>query len=229
MSQNNNFTLSSIRDFMYRVYGWMGASLALSGAVAWGVATSPAILNVLFKHSFVIWILFFLELGLVFLITNAAKRLDTVTASLAFIAFAILNGLTLSSIFLIYTLSSIAATFAIAASMFLTMALYGYFTKSDLSSMGSYLLMGMVGLFISGIVNIFLKSSGFSFLISIFGVIIFTLMTAYDAQKIKSMAQELSGTGMPLDALAINCALILYLDFINLFLYLLRMFGKRKD
>ena len=217
MSQNNNFTLSSIRDFMYRVYGWMGASLALSGAVAWGVATSPFILNVLFKHSFVIWILFFLELGLVFLITNAAKRLDTVTASLAFIAFAILNGLTLSSIFIIYTLSSIAATFAIAAGMFLAMALYGY------------LLMGMVGLFISGIVNIFLKSSGFSFLISIFGVIIFTLMTAYDAQKIKSMAQELSGTGMPLDALAINCALILYLDFINLFLYLLRMFGKRKD
>lgn len=229
MSRFDNFTLSSARDLMYRVYGWMGAGLALSGAVAWGVATSPTAIKFLFSNPLIILGLFIAQIALIFVLQSAVKKLNTGAAAASFIAYSALNGLTLSSIFLVYTLTSIATTFAIAAGMFLAMAIYGYATQRDLTSMGSYLTMGIVGLIIAMLVNMFVKSGEFGFLISIAGVIIFTLLTAYDAQKIKELAKEIAGTGVPLDAVAISGALTLYLDFINLFLYLLRMFGKRKD
>lgn len=229
MSRFENYTLSSTRDLLYRVYGWMGAGLTLSGATAWAVSQSPTILKFLFTNPFILLIIFAAEMGMIFMIQSAVNKMNSFQAATYFTAFSILNGLTLSSIFIIYTLTSIASTFAIAATMFATMAIYGYFTNSDLSSMRSYLMMGIFGLIVALLVNMLLQSSQFNFIISIVGVIIFTLMAAYDMQKIKQIAQQMSGTGASLDAIAISCALSLYLDFINLFLYLLRLFGKRRD
>jgi len=229
MSRFENYTLSSTRDLLYRVYGWMGAGLTLSGATAWAVSQSPTILKFLFTNPFILLIIFAAEMAMIFMIQSAVNKMNSFQAATSFTAFSILNGLTLSSIFIIYTLTSIASTFAIAATMFATMAIYGYFTKSDLSSMRSYFMMGIFGLIVALLVNMLLQSSQFNFIISIAGVIIFTLMAAYDMQKIKQIAQQMSGTGASLDAIAISCALSLYLDFINLFLYLLRLFGKRRD
>jgi FtsH-binding integral membrane protein len=229
MSKYNNYTLANVNEFMHRVYAWMAGGLGLSGLVAWLVVNNPTILNFLFKHQLVLILLFLVQLGLIFFLSHAVRTMKTGAAAFAFLTYAALNGLVLSSIFLVYTTSSIVTTFFVAAGMFLAMALYGYFTNKDLSSMGSYLFMGLVGLILASLANLFFKSGHLSFVISVAGVFIFTLLTAYDVQSIKKLAQELAGTGMPLNGIAISGALTLYLDFINLFIYLLNLFGKRKN
>jgi FtsH-binding integral membrane protein len=229
MSKYNNYTLSNVNDFMHKVYAWMAGGLGLSGLVAWLVVHNPTILHFLFKNQLVLILLFIVQLGLIFFLSHAVRNMKTGAAAFSFLAYAALNGLVLSSIFFVYTFTSIVTTFFVAAGMFLAMALYGYFTKNDLSSMGSYLLMGIVGLILASLLNMFFKNGHLAFVTSVAGVFIFTLLTAYDVQSIKRLAEELSGTGMPLNGIAISAALTLYLDFINLFLYLLNLFGKRKD
>lgn len=218
-----------ISRFMYRVYGWMMVGLLLTGGIAYYVSTVPAIYETIFKNSALFIILFILQIALVMGLSFFVHRLSYGAAALIFLLYAALLGVTLSSIFLLYTQTSIFSTFLVAALMFGVMCVYGYFTQTDLTSIGNMCLMALIGLIIGGVVNIFLKSPAFNFVLSGIGVIVFTLLTAYDSQKIKQMAQQLMVDQSTMNKIAILGALALYLDFINLFLYLLQFTGKRKD
>jgi FtsH-binding integral membrane protein len=229
MSKYNNYTLSNVNEFMHKVYAWMAGGLGFSGLVAWLVTNNPPIVNFLTNNPLVFILLFIAQLGLIFFLSHAVRTMKTGAAAFAFLTYAALNGLVLSLIIKVYTPGSIVTTFFVSSGMFLAMALYGYFTNRDLSSMGSYLFMGLIGLVLASFLNLFFKSGQIAFVASVAGVFIFTLLTAYDVQSIKKLAQELAGTGMPLNGIAISAALTLYLDFINLFLVLLNLFGKRKD
>ena len=216
-------------NLMYRVYAWMCLALTITAATAYYVASSPAIVNAIFNNSILLIGLFIGQLALVIVITTLLNRMSFVMAASLFILYAATLGVTLSSIFLVYTYTSIFATFLVASGMFGAMAIYGYYTKADLSAMGSYLLMALIGLIIGGLVNMFLKNETFQYLISGAGVLIFTLLTAYDVQKIKRMSQEMLGDQETMAKVSILGALILYLDFVNLFLYLLQFMGRRKE
>ncbi len=212
------------------VYNWMALGLFISAITAYVTTQSEWMLNIIFGNSFMFFILIFAELGLVIAISGAINKLSASTASGLFLLYSFLNGLTLSAILLVYTASSVFQVFLITALMFGAMSAYGYFTKSDLSSWGRYLFMGLIGIIIASVVNIFLANSTMDWLISFVGVIIFTGLTAYDTQKIKRMGEELIGAdGERIGKVAILGALALYLDFINLFLMLLRFFGQRRD
>jgi len=220
----------SSTGFMYKVYGWMSFALAITAAVAFYVSKNPAIYAPIKTNSWLLVGLFIFQLVLVIFISAAIMKISYTTAFIAFIIYAASVGLTLSFVFEIYTKSSIYATFLVTAGMFGVTCLYGYFTKSDLTSIGSFALMGLFGLILGGIVNIFLKSSGFDFVLSAVGVLIFTLLTAYDSQKIKQMAKGLMASQETRKKIAILGSLTLYLDFINLFLFMLRFMGQgRKD
>lgn len=216
-------------NLMYRVYAWMCVALAITAATAYYVASSPAIINTIFNNSIVLIGLFLGQLALVIVITSLLNRMSFAMAAGLFILYAATLGVTLSSIFLVYTYTSIFATFLVTSAMFGAMAIYGYFTKADLTSMGSYLFMAVIGLIIGGLVNMYFKSETFQYLISAAGVLIFTLLTAYDVQKIKRMTQEMNGDQQTMAKVSILGALILYLDFVNLFLYLLQFMGRRKE
>ncbi len=220
-------------NLMYRVYAWMCLALAITATTAYFVSQSPTFINALFSGSTgsnVLLIgLFVGQLALVIILSAMLNRMSFATAAFLFILYAATLGITLSSIFLVYTYTSIAATFLVTSGMFGAMALYGYFTKSDLSSMGSYLMMALIGIIIGGLVNMFLKNETFHFVISAIGVIVFTLLTAYDVQKIKNMSQEMLGDRETMAKVSIMGALMLYLDFVNLFLYLLQFMGRRKE
>lgn len=219
-----------LNAFMRGVYQWMTLGLGLTGIVAYLTATSPSLLQIIFGNPMIMWGLLIGELLLVLGLSAGISRLSGGTATFLFLLYSGLNGLTLSAIFLVYTASSIASTFLICAGMFAAMSIYGLTTKKDLTSWGSFLFMGLIGIIIASIVNIFLKSPGFNFVISGLGVIIFVGLTAYDSQKLKRM-----GESAPYDdAVAIRRgtilgALTLYLDFINLFLMLLRFFGQSRE
>jgi len=174
---------------------------------------------------------FFIELGLVFAISGAVKLMTSSTAYMLFIAFSAINGLTLSSIFLMYTASSISATFFITGLTFGATSYYGYVTKTDLTSWGKYLFMGLIGIIIASVVNMFLHSSGINWMISYLGVVIFVGLSAYDTQKIRRMGESMNvgEDDEQLKRLSVIGALTLYLDFINLFLMLLRFFGNRRN
>lgn len=206
---------------MRGVYGWMGGGLLLTALAALITASSPVLLQAILGNRFLFYALVFGELGLVIAISGAINRMSTATASILFLLYAALNGLTMSTIFVAYTQSSIASTFLVTAGMFGAMSLYGYLTRSDLSSWGSFLFMGLIGVVIASLVNIFLQSPMVNWVMSVCGVIVFTGLTAYDTQKIKRMGGS-KGKG------AILGALTLYLDFINMFLLLLRFFGNRR-
>jgi len=216
-------------NLMYRVYAWMCVALAITAATAYYVASSPAIVNAIFNNSLVLIGLFIGQLALVIVITSLLNRMSFAMAAVLFLVYAATLGITLSSIFLVYTYTSIFATFLVTSGMFGAMAIYGYFTKADLSAMGSYLLMALIGLIIGGLVNMYFKNETFQYLISAAGVLIFTLLTAYDVQKIKRMSQEMLGDQETMAKVSILGALILYLDFVNLFLYLLQFMGRRKE
>ena len=213
---------------MRKVYVWMTLALLITGATAYGVATSPGIQMALFSNQLLFWGLIIAEFALVIGISAAINRLSLTTATLMFILYSVINGAMLSSIFLIYTMSSIASVFFITAGTFGVMALIGYTTKKDLTSMGKILFMALIGIIIATVVNIFLKSSGLQMIVSYLGVLIFVGLTAYDSQKIKHMLQMAPDASEASQKLALLGALTLYLDFINLFIYLLRIFGRRE-
>jgi uncharacterized protein len=206
---------------MRGVYAWMGGGLALTAFVSLVTVSSPALLQAILGNRILFYALIFSELGLVVAISGAINRISASTASLLFLAYAALNGLTMSTIFVAYTSSSIASTFMVTAGMFGAMSLYGYLTKSDLTSWGSFLFMGLIGVIIASLVNIFLNSPMISWVLSVICVLVFTGLTAYDTQRIKKQGY----TGLKGAVLG---ALTLYLDFINMFLSMLRLFGDRR-
>ena len=207
-----------------QVYAWMGLGLAATALMSLVMISSPDLLRVLVGNRLLFYGLMFGELALVFTLSGAINRLSAATATLLFFGYSLLNGVTLSVIFLIYTRSSIASTFFVAAAMFGATSAYGYLTKKDLSSLGSFLFMGLIGVVIASVVNIFLRSDAVSWVLSAVGVVVFTGLTAYDTWKIKEMALQGHDGRKP----AILGALTLYLDFINLFLMLLRIGGDRR-
>ena len=214
---------------MRKVYVWMTLALVLTGITAYGVASSPSLMMTIFQTPAIMWGLIIAELAIVITISAAINRLSLTTATLLFVLYSVLNGATFSLIFAVYTMSSIANVFFITAGTFGVMAAYGYFTKRDLSSWGRLLLMALIGLIIATLVNVFLvKSSGFDLILSYAGVLIFVGLTAYDTQKIKQMLAMQTDMGEGAQKVALLGALSLYLDFINLFLYLLRIFGRRE-
>lgn len=218
-----------VGDIMYKVYGWMALALSITGLTAFGLSSYQPFLQVLFTNQMLWIVLFIAQIGLVLGISAGIQRMSLATGLSLFLAYSLLNGVTLTAIFLVYTYHSIALAFFVTAGMFAAMSVYGYVTRSDLSGMGSILMLGVFGLIIAMIVNIFLKSTQFEFMISIAGVFIFTLLTAFDVQRIKQMSQALITDQETMGKIALLGALTLYLDFINLFLYILRLMGQRRD
>ncbi|HGM5493226.1 TPA: Bax inhibitor-1 family protein [Serratia fonticola] len=220
---------SGIQAYMAQVYGWMTCGLLLTAFVSWYAAHTPAIINFIFSSQITFFGLIILQLGLVFVISGMVNRLSGTMATALFMLYSALTGLTLSSIFIAYTYSSIASTFVVTAGMFGAMSLYGYTTKRDLSGFGSMLFMGLIGIVLASLVNIWLKSPALMWAITYIGVLVFVGLTAYDTQKLKAMGEQLNADDKDsFRKYAIVGALTLYLDFINLFLMLLRIFGNRR-
>ncbi|MBR5351494.1 MAG: Bax inhibitor-1/YccA family protein [Prevotella sp.] len=220
---------STFSTLMRKVYTWMALALAITGFTAYYVASSPAIMQAIFSNRILFWGLLIGELALVWIVSASINRLSLTTATAMFILYSVLNGVTLSFIFLAYTMTSITTVFFITAGTFAAMSLYGYFTKTDLSKMGQIMIMALIGLIIATIVNLFVKSSGLTMILSYVGVLIFVGLTAWDTQKIKEMLQMATDTGEAAQKIALMGALSIYLDFINLFLYLLRIFGSSRN
>jgi len=220
--------LAEQQRFMVKVYGWMSLGLVLTGLVALYTASSEALLGFIFGTKWMFFGLIILELISVGILVSMINRMSANLATFVFFIYAVLNGLTMSCIFIVYTASSIASTFFVTAGTFAVMSIYGYTTKTDLSKWGNILFMGLVGLCISSIANYFMQSETLYWITSYAGVLIFVGLTAYDTQKIKNM-NIIGNEGSDDDHKeAIMGALTLYLDFINLFLYLLRIFGRRR-
>jgi FtsH-binding integral membrane protein len=211
-----------------QVYTWMTAGLLVTSAVAAYTATTPIVLNLLYGNPFTIWILFIAQIGLVIGLSAAIDRLAPSTAVALFIAYAALNGLTLSAIFLVYTYTSIAQAFLATAATFGVMSLYGATTKRDLSTAGNLLVMALVGFVIGSIVNLFWANSALYWLLTYLGIAVFIGLTAWDTQQIKRLSQQ-AHDDTTARRVAIIGALKLYLDFINLFVLLLRVFGSRRE
>lgn len=216
---------SYIGSVMRRVYAKMFLGLLVSAVAAFFAVTNEAVAAFVFSSKFTFYGLMLAELGLVFWLSARIDKMSNATSTLMFYLYALINGLTMSVIFLAFTESSIVMAFLITAGMFAAMSIYGYVTKKSLASFGSFLFMALIGLIIASIVNIFLGSSTMYWIISIAGVAIFVGLTAWDTQKIKMMAMETDESNV--GKLATMGALSLYLDFVNLFLYLLRIFGSR--
>ncbi|MBQ6031747.1 MAG: Bax inhibitor-1/YccA family protein [Prevotella sp.] len=227
--QQEIVSTNTFSALMRKVYTWMALALTITGFTAYYVASSPSILQAIMTNQILFFGLLIGELALVWGVSAAINRLSLTTATLLFILYSVLNGVTMSFIFLAYTMTSIASVFFITAGTFAAMSLYGYFTKADLSKMGQILFMALIGLIIATIVNLFIKSSGLTMILSYVGVLIFVGLTAWDTQKIKQMLQVAPDTGETAQKVALMGALSLYLDFINLFLYLLRIFGNSRD
>ena len=211
---------------MLRVYNYMASGVLLTGVIAMVVAQSPTMLNAIFATP-LYWVVLLAPLGIVFLVGARLHKMSATAVQASFWAFATLMGLSLASIFIVYTGTSIARVFFISAGAFGALSLYGYTTKKDLSGWGTFLFMGLIGIIIASIVNFFLASSALHFAISIIGVLVFAGLTAYDTQKIKEAYFEGDSAGTA-SKKAVWGALMLYLDFINLFLMLLRLFGSRE-
>ena len=240
MKQENWYDVDSLRNkdyamstafpaLMRKVFVWMTLALAITGLTAYGVATSPTILSLIFSSKVTFFGLIIAEFALVFAISGAINRLSLSTATLLFILYSVINGATLSTIFFAFSVATIGKVFFITAGTFGAMALVGYTTKTDLTSMGKLLFMALLGIIIASVVNIFVASSGLDLILSYVGVLVFVGLTAYDTQKIKQMCQAAPDAGETTQKLALIGALSLYLDFINLFLYLLRIFANNRD
>ena len=212
---------------MSKVYLWMTLALVVTGMTAYYVAISPAILYAIVSNQIAFWGLFIGELVLVFVLSSRIMSLSFVTASLMFVIYSIMNGVFFSFILLAYTEQSIATTFLITAGTFGAMSLFGFVTKRDLSTMGRILFMLLIGLIIATVVNIFMKAEGLALILNYAGVVIFVGLTAYDTQSIKQMLQQ-HGDKEGAEKIALLGSLSLYLDFINLFIYLLRFFGESR-
>jgi FtsH-binding integral membrane protein len=218
---------STAIHFFNAVYAWMAVGLAVTAAVGWFVSNNIAQFRQFFSTGAMFGIVI-LELVLVVAITGAVNRIGATAATALFVLFAAINGLMLSSIFLVYSLPSIAGAFVASAAMFAVMSLYGMFTKTDLATMGKILFMALIGLIVASVVNIFVANSALYWLVSYAGVIIFAGLTAYDTQRLQVMAVQTQGNTAMAARLSVVGALILYLDFINMFLFLLRFMGKKR-
>lgn len=227
---------AGLRAYMLQVYNYMASALILTGLTSWFASQSQSFMSLMIKQgadgaismSPLAWVVAFAPLGVVFFLGARMHKMSFAAAQGWFWGFAVLMGLSLYYIFAMYTGTSIARVFFITAGTFGAMSLWGYSTKRDLTAFGSFLMMGVIGIVIASIVNIFLASSALSFAVSVIGVLLFTGLIAYDTQKLKSMYYQLGGQGDALKKSAIMGALSLYLDFINLFVMLLRLFGDRK-
>jgi FtsH-binding integral membrane protein len=236
LSVQQTQTQVRVNTFIRSVYNWMAIGLALTGFVAFYVSHSEAMLGLLFevvgnqlRPTMLFYGLIIGELALVFSLASRVSKIQASTATALFVFYAALNGATLSSIFLIYTQSSITSVFFICAATFIACSIYGMITKRDLTSMGQFMFMGLIGIIIASVVNFFIQSSGMSLIISYIGVIVFVGLTAYDTQKLKTMAltQPADLDAGVVRKGAIIGALTLYLDFINMFIFMLHIFGAR--
>lgn len=239
----NNFNLEQKmpkalpRTFVSNVFLWMFAALGITAFVAYIFGTNPSLLSTLItvtptgesKINILGWISIFAPFIIVLVMTMRVNKMSLSSMVLLYVLYSVLMGLSLSFIFVIYTQASIFKTFIITSAMFGTMAIVGYTTKTDLTKLGSFLLMALIGIIIATLINMFTRSSQLDFIISIIGVIIFTGLTAYDVQKIKRIGESGMLEGDMMAKITIHAALSLYLDFINLFLYLLRFFGNSRD
>lgn len=216
--------------FVKNVYAWMAGGLGVTAVASVMVMRSETLLSALIFNPLLFWGLILAEIGLVIWISGWINKMSVATASYAFLGYSLINGITLSVIFLRYTPTSIAIAFSVAAAMFASAAIFGTITKKDLTSIGAMGFMAVIGIVIASLVNMFLKSSALDWIISYAGVAVFTALAAYDAQKVKEMGYSAAGAGeVALSRYAIIGALALYLDFINLFLFLLRIFGSSRD
>ncbi|MCQ2206751.1 MAG: Bax inhibitor-1/YccA family protein [Paludibacteraceae bacterium] len=230
--ENSNYTDpvvsgNAVAAYFSKVYGWMAFALLLSGLAAWLTGHNVAIQQALFT-GYTPMVLFGIELALVFGISAAINNLSASVCTLLFVLYSVVNGLTLGVIFLVYTETSIMSTFLVTAITFGVMSIYGYTTKSDLTGWGKILMFALIGLVVATLVNFFMKSSMMSLIISGIGVLVFVGLTAYDTQKLKDLAYTATDEES-MTKLAVYGALDLYLDFVNLFLYLLRFLGNRRD
>ena len=213
---------------MQKTYLWMAMALAITGLTAYVVATNPALMGLMFQYPNAIWVFALAELALVIALSAAIEKLSLPVATLMFILYAVLNGVTFSTLFYVYTMGSLASTFFVTAGTFAAMSAVGFFIRKDLSAIGKILIMALIGIIIATVVNIFLGSQGLDMIVTYLGVFIFVGLTAYDTQKIKKMFLMAPDASARTQKYAVLAALTLYLDFINLFLYLLRLFGNRK-
>ena len=220
-----------VNEFIRSVYNWMGIGLALTGFIAYFVSNNAQIQNLIFGNKLVFFGLIIAELALVYIISARVNKIQASTATSLFVLYAALNGATLASLFLVYTSSSITSTFFICSATFVACSIFGMTTKRDLTSMGGFMTMGLIGILIASVVNMFIKSSAMNMIISYIGVIVFVGLTAYDTQKLKHMAMT-QPSGLEAGVIrkgAILGALTLYLDFINLFIMLLSVLGGRRE
>ncbi len=233
MQSYNAHTIASavsadtLRTYVQRVYAWMVGGLLITALTAAGVSSSPALIQAIFGTP-LMWVVMLAPIGLVFFLGAKIETMQTSTAASVFVVFSVLMGISLSSIFMVYALGSIFQVFLIAAGMYGAAAVYGYTTKRDLTGMGSFLFMGLIGIVLASVVNWFLASDALSFAVSVIGVLVFTGMTAWEMQKIKSQAVVMYAGEALATKRAILGALSLYLNFVNLFLFLLRLLGDRR-
>ena len=219
---------ASERGFLSQVYFWMAMALALSGFSAWWMAMSPNLVIALMRNVGLFWLLAIAQIGIVFWLSSQVTRLSLMSATIGFSVYATLNGVLLSWILLVYTAASVASTFFITAGTFAIVSTYGFMTKRNLASLGNLCFMGLIGIILASLVNWFFKSPAVDCVISYLGVAIFVGLTAYDTQRLKSIHEAGFESQDALKKVAILGALALYLDFINLFLMLLRVLGRRK-
>ena len=220
-----------VNEFIRSVYNWMAVGLGLTGVVAYFVANTPSVRNVVFGNPILFFGLIIGQLALVFIVSARIQKLQASTATGLFLLYSALNGATLSFIFMVYAKSTITSTFFVCAATFVGCSIYGWTTKRDLTSLGGFLMMGLIGIIVASLVNMFFRSAGVSMIISYIGVLVFVGLTAYDTQNLKSMAltQPADLEAAVVRKGAILGALKLYLDFINLFLMLLRIFGNQRN
>ena len=220
-----------VNEFIRSVYNWMAIGLGLTGFIAYYVSNNDSLLKLIYGNQLIFFGIIIAELVIVFTISARVNKLQASTATALFVLYAALNGVTLSFIFLVYTSSSVTSTFFICAATFVACSIYGMTTQRDLTSLGGFMTMGLIGIIIASVVNMFVRSSGMSMIISYIGVFVFVGLTAYDTQKLKTMALS-QPDGLDAGVVrkgAILGALSLYLDFINLFLMLLRILGTGRD
>ena len=234
-NNNNNsneiaasYSTESARKFMIRVYNWMTIGLAITGVISFLFAYTPQTRNLIMTNPSILWIAIILQLVVVIAMSAAVNKISASTATIGFIIYSLLTGITLSTIFFVFKIETIASAFFVCAGMYLAMSIFGYVTKRSLSGLGSFMMMGLFGLIIASIVNLFVASSTLYWMINYVGVLVFAGLTAFDTQKIKEMSYQVEGDEMSKKA-AIFGSLTLYLDFINLFLFLLRIFGGSRD
>ncbi|OWO84447.1 hypothetical protein B5C26_05320 [Photorhabdus luminescens] len=220
---------TGLQTYMAQVYGWMTCGLLLTAFVAWYVSQNQNVVEYIFSNSVVFYGLVIAQLGLVFVLSGMINRMGASLATGLFMLYSALTGLTLSGIFKIYTGGSIATTFVVTAGMFGALSVYGYTTKRSLNGLGSFLFMGLIGIILASLINLWLKSEALMWAVTYIGVVIFAGLTAYDTQKLKEMGEDLDVNDKEnLRKFSILGALTLYLDFINMFLMLLRIFGDRR-